>query len=97
MIVVLRLLLIAERARGTFGGLIACGVATVIAFQSVVNIGVNVGLLPVVGIPLPFVSYGGSSLISILMAEGLAQSVALHRRKIDFEMRAPTAQLEIQR
>jgi rod shape determining protein RodA len=95
MLVVLRLLQIAERARGTFGGLIACGAATMIGFQSIVNIGVNVGLLPVVGIPLPFVSYGGSSLISILMAEGLAQSVALHRRKIDFELRAPTAQLEI--
>ena len=95
VLLVLRLLRIAERARGTFGGLIACGVATMIAFQSAVNIGMNVGLLPVVGIPLPFVSYGGSSLVSILIAEGLAQSVALHRRKIDFELQAPTAQLEI--
>jgi rod shape determining protein RodA len=94
-LLVLRLLHIAEQARGTFGGLIACGVATMIAFQSVVNIGMNVGLLPVVGIPLPFVSYGGSSLLSILIAEGLAQSVALHRRRIDFEVQAPTAQLEI--
>ena len=94
-LLVLRLLRIAEHARGTFGGLIACGGATMIAFQSVVNIGMNVGLLPVVGIPLPFVSYGGSSLLSILIAQGLAQSVALHRRKIDFELQAPTAQLEI--
>lgn len=94
-LLVLRLLRIAEQARGTFGGLIACGVATMIAFQSVVNIGMNVGLLPVVGIPLPLVSYGGSSLLSILIAEGLAQSVALHRRRIDFELQAPTAQLEI--
>jgi rod shape determining protein RodA len=95
VVLLLRLLSIAERARDTFGRLIVCGVATMIAFQSVVNIGMNVGLLPVVGIPLPFVSYGGSSLLSILIAEGLAQSVALHRRKIDFELQAPTAQLEL--
>lgn len=94
LLLLLRLLHIAERARDTFGRLIVCGVATMIAVQSVVNIGMNVGLLPVVGIPLPFVSYGGSSLLSILIAEGLAQSVAVHRRKIDFELPVPTAQLE---
>jgi rod shape determining protein RodA len=93
VLLLLRLLYIAGRARDTFGGLIVCGVAAMIAFQSIVNIGMNVGLLPVVGIPLPFVSYGGSSLLSILIAEGLVQSVAVHRRKIDFELRAPTAQL----
>jgi len=95
VLLLLRLLRIAERARDTFGRLIVCGVATVIAFQSLVNMGMNVGLLPVTGIPLPFVSYGGSSLLSILIAEGLAQSVALHRRKIDFELQVPTAQLEL--
>ena len=90
----LRLLHIAERARDTFGRLIVCGVATMIAFQGLVNMGMNVGLLPVVGIPLPFVSYGGSSLLSLLIAQGLAESVALHHRKIDFELQVPTAQLE---
>jgi len=95
VLLLLRLLHIAERARDTFGRLIVCGVATMIAFQSLVNIGMNVGLLPVVGIPLPFISYGGSSLLSILIAEGLAQSVALHHRKIDFELQVPMAQLEL--
>ncbi|MEA3346202.1 MAG: rod shape-determining protein RodA [Chloroflexota bacterium] len=93
VLLILRLLRIAERARDTFGRLIALGTATMIAFQSLVNIGMNVGLLPVVGIPLPFISYGGSSLLSILIAEGLAQSVALRHRKIDFELQVPTAQL----
>lgn len=91
----LRLMRIAERSRDTFGRLVVCGVAAIVAFQSVVNIGMNVGLLPVVGIPLPFVSYGGSSLLSMLIAQGLALSVALHRRKIDFELHAPTAHLRL--
>ena len=91
----LRLLHIAEQSRDTFGRLIVCGVATMIIFQSLVNMGMNVGLLPVVGIPLPFVSYGGSSLLSTLIAQGLALSVALHRRKIDFELKTPTARLEL--
>jgi len=94
-LMLLRLLTIAERSRDTFGRLIVCGVAAMITFQSLVNMGMNVGLLPVVGIPLPFVSYGGSSLLSTLIAQGLTLSVALHRRKIDFEMQVPTAQLEL--
>lgn len=95
VLLLLRLLRIAERARDTFGRLIACGVAAMIAFQSLVNIGMNVGLLPVVGMPLPFISYGGSSLFTILIAGGLAESVAVHSRKIDFEVQVPTAQLEL--
>jgi len=95
VLLLLRLMRIAERAGDTFGRLIVCGVATMIAFQSLVNIGMNVGLLPVAGIPLPFISYGGSSLLSILIAEGLAQSVAMHHRKIDFELQTPTARLEL--
>lgn len=95
LVLVLRLLHVAERARDTFGRLIVCGVAAMIAFQSLVNIGMNVGLLPVVGMPLPFISYGGSSLLTILIAGGLTESVAVHSRKIDFEIQVPTAQLEL--
>lgn len=74
----------ASLARDSFGRLIACGVAAAIFFQSVVNIGMNLGLLPVMGIPLPFISSGGSSLIALLIAEGLVQSVAMRYRKIEF-------------
>ncbi len=83
-VVLFRLLRAAEIARDAFGRLIACGVATVILLQSAVNIGMNLGLLPVTGTPLPFISYGGSSLITLLLAEGLVQSVVMRHRKIEF-------------
>ncbi|MCK4449388.1 MAG: FtsW/RodA/SpoVE family cell cycle protein, partial [Anaerolineae bacterium] len=51
---------------------------------SLVNIGMNLGLLPVIGIPLPFISAGGSSLITLLIAEGLVQSVVMRHRRIGF-------------
>jgi len=84
LVVLLRLIRIAEQARDPLGRSIAVGVATLIFFQSAVNIGMNLNLMPVTGIPLPFVSYGGSSLITMLMGIGLAESVALRHRKIEF-------------
>ena len=62
--VIYRCLRTARLARDTFGALIAYGVAVLIAFQSIVNIGVNLNLMPATGLTLPFVSYGGSSLLS---------------------------------
>jgi rod shape determining protein RodA len=61
------------------------GGAAVIFFQSAVNIGVNLGLLPVTGTPLPFVSYGGSSLLTFFLVLGLVQSVLMRRKRLDFE------------
>ncbi|MGA9348160.1 MAG: rod shape-determining protein RodA [Anaerolineae bacterium] len=83
-VILWRIIRAASLARDSFGRLIACGVAAVIFFQSVVNIGMNLGLLPVMGIPLPFISSGGSSLIALLIAEGLVQSVVMRYRKIEF-------------
>ncbi len=71
-------------ARDTFGRLIAVGIATLIFFQATVNIGMNLGLLPVTGIPLPFVSYGRSALLSLLLGLGLVESVVMRYRKLDF-------------
>jgi len=71
-------------ARDSFGRLICCGVAALIFSQVAVNVGMNLGLLPVIGIPLPFISSGGSSLVALLLAEGLVQSVVMRRRKIEF-------------
>jgi rod shape determining protein RodA len=76
----------AELARDMFGQLLSAGVGTLILLQAVVNIGMNLGLLPATGIPLPFVSSGGSSLITFLMGEGLIQSVCLRRKKIEFQL-----------
>jgi rod shape determining protein RodA len=80
-----RTLRIAERSRDTFGRLIAAGVAAIILFQTVINIGMNLGILPVTGLPLPFVSYGGSSLITLMIGMGLVESVAVRHRKLEFD------------
>lgn len=76
-----RVLRSASLAPDSFGRLIATGVAMSILFQVFINIGVNIRLLPVTGIPLPFISYGGSSLISTLLALGLVQSVTMRRKR----------------
>jgi rod shape determining protein RodA len=83
-LLLLRLLRDARLARDGFGRLTIIGITVMILFQSVVNIGVNIGVIPATGIPLPFVSYGGSSLITLLIAEGIVQSIVMRRRKLEF-------------
>jgi rod shape determining protein RodA len=68
-----------------FGRLLAVGVTVMIFFQAFVNMGMNVGLMPVTGLPLPFVSLGGSSLWTLLAGLGLLQSVLVHRRRTGFQ------------
>ncbi len=80
-----RILRVAAIAQDPFGRLICVGVAIIIFVQTGVNIGVNLGVLPVTGLPLPFVSYGGSSLWTFLIALGLVESVAMRHKKLDFE------------
>jgi rod shape determining protein RodA len=84
IIVLWRITRVAGMARDPFGYLIACGVAATLSFQALANIAMNLGLLPTTGIPLPFISYGGSSLIAFLIAEGLVQSVIMRYKKIEF-------------
>jgi rod shape determining protein RodA len=76
-----RILLIGWQARDAFGMMIAVGLATMILFQVLVNIGMVIGVMPVTGIPLPFVTYGGSSLISLLFAMGILQSIRMRAYK----------------
>ncbi len=83
-VILLRILGVAKLARDTFGRLICTGIAAWFFFQIAVNIGMNLELVPVTGLPLPFISYGGSSLVSMLTAIGLVQSVLLRHRKIEF-------------
>jgi rod shape determining protein RodA len=83
-ILVWRCLVVASRAQDAFGSLIAIGVATWIGVQIFINVGMNIGLMPVTGIPLPFISYGGSSLMSMLLGLGLVQSVALRSSTVIF-------------
>jgi rod shape determining protein RodA len=62
-------------ARSFYGTLIAGGIAAMLAFQLLVNAGMNLGIMPIAGIPLPLVSYGGSSVLASLLAVGLLQSI----------------------
>jgi len=70
---------IAALARDRFGALIACGIVAMFVFQTFINIGMDIGIMPITGIPLPFVSYGGSSLISSFIAIGLLESIHMRR------------------
>ncbi len=82
--VVLRCLYVARNAADQFGALVAYGIATLIFFQMAVNIGVNLNVLPVTGLTLPFISYGGSSLLSLVLGIGLVESVAAHGKTLAF-------------
>jgi rod shape determining protein RodA len=75
----IRLLRSAAVAPDRFGGLVAAGVFMMIFAQVVENVGMNIGLLPIAGIPLPLISYGGSATVTTLTALGLVQSVMLRR------------------
>jgi rod shape determining protein RodA len=76
-----RCIRVASRADDAFGRLIAVGIAAYILFQVFVNIGVNIRLVPVTGVPLPLVSQGGSSLVTVLASLGILQSILGHRRR----------------
>jgi rod shape determining protein RodA len=67
MFLILRIIYLAERQRSPFTRVYAYGVASVFFFHVVINIGMTIGVVPVIGIPLPFISYGGSSLLSFTM------------------------------
>ena len=85
LLVIWRILRVAEMARDTFGQLIACGIATVVAFQVIANVGMNIGLLPSSGVPLPFISYGGSALIALLIGEGVVQNIIIRHKRLEFQ------------
>ncbi|RME86630.1 MAG: rod shape-determining protein RodA, partial [Zetaproteobacteria bacterium] len=78
----LRLLFIAERASTRFGALVVFGIATMLFVNAFVNLAMTMGLVPVVGVPLPLVSYGGSSLVSTLAALGIAMRVSVERASV---------------
>jgi rod shape determining protein RodA len=78
---VLRIIHIARNAPDFFGALICYGIATLFFFQMVVNMGVNLQILPVTGLTLPFISYGGSSTMALAMAIGVVECVACQSEK----------------
>jgi rod shape determining protein RodA len=75
---------IATRARDLLGTLLAAGAASMLIFHTIVNVGMSVNIMPITGIPLPFVSYGGSNMLASFVAFGLLQNVHMRRDKIIF-------------
>jgi rod shape determining protein RodA len=84
MFVVVRCFRTAALAADTFGGLIAFGFGVLLLFQMSVNIGVNLNVIPVTGLTLPFISYGGSSMVSLAFGIGLVESVILRHKTLEF-------------
>jgi rod shape determining protein RodA len=81
-VLLLRALRIAYRADDQFGMLVAAGIAIWFGVQSFINIGMTIGIMPVTGLPLPFVSYGGSAIFADMIAIGALQAV--YRRRVVF-------------
>ncbi len=83
-LLIYRILWIGSHSKDQFGALICCGVATMFAFQILVNAGMTISIMPVTGIPLPFMSYGNNALLINLAAIGLVFNVGMRRHKIQF-------------
>jgi rod shape determining protein RodA len=86
---VYRGLRIAAVARDRFGALVAVGIVSMIGFHVFVNVGMTVGIMPITGIPLPFVSYGGSALMTMLWATALLLNIAMRHQKVGIGFDVP--------
>ncbi len=84
LIFIVRAISIASKSRDLFGMLIASGIVAMFTFHILVNVGMTSGIMPVTGIPLPLISYGGSTMWSNMLAVGLLLSVNLRRRRLMF-------------
>jgi rod shape determining protein RodA len=82
--IILRALRVAMIARDTFGRLLCVAIAATLFLQTYINLGMQVGLMPVTGVVLPFVSYGRSSLISVMIGIGIIESIAMRYKKLEF-------------
>jgi len=79
-----RILTAGWRSKDPFGTIFACGVAAMLLFQLFVNVGMVIGIMPITGIPLPFISHGGASLISIALALGILQSINIRQGRAEW-------------
>ena len=83
-IIIFRMVKIARKAKDLFGSLVVLGMVSYLLFAITENIGMNIGLMPITGITLPMVSYGGSSLLTTLMAMALVLNIGMRKKKIHF-------------
>ncbi len=81
--IVVRGLYIARKCEDSFGSLLAIGIAAMVGIQATINLGAISGLLPITGVPLPFLSYGGSSLLALMISMGILNNVAKEVKKQD--------------
>ncbi len=79
-----RVLAIAWRSRDPFGLMVGAGIASMVLFQLTVNIGMVLGIMPITGIPLPFITHGGSSLISMAVGLGVLQSISIRQQRAEW-------------
>ncbi|HWR91719.1 MAG TPA: FtsW/RodA/SpoVE family cell cycle protein, partial [Desulfobacterales bacterium] len=79
LVLILRGLSIAHRCRDPFGLILAVGITSLLAWQVMINIGMTMGLMPVVGVPLPLISYGGSSTLTVAICIGVLMNVSMRR------------------
>ena len=79
-ILLARMIHISSRARETFGKCVAAGIFAMFAFNIIENIGMNIGIMPITGLPLPFISKGGSSMVTNFMAIGVLLSISMRKQ-----------------
>ena len=79
-----RVLVAGWRSRDPFGTMFAAGLASMILFQLVINVGMVMGIMPITGIPLPFVTHGGASLVSMALGLGMLQSINIRQRRAEW-------------
>ncbi|WP_164215341.1 putative lipid II flippase FtsW [Virgibacillus sp. YIM 98842] len=83
--IVLRGIFIARKCDDSFGALLAIGIASMVGIQAFINLGAISGVLPITGVPLPFVSYGGSSLLILMISMGILNNIAMNVKKQENE------------
>jgi rod shape determining protein RodA len=79
MVLIIWGLNVAYRCRDPFGTILAVGISSMIFWQVFINVGMAMGLMPIVGVPLPFISYGGSSIVAMMICIGLLMNVSMRR------------------
>ena len=79
-----RVLVAGWRSRDPFGTMFAAGMASMVLFQLFVNVGMVMGIMPITGIPLPFVTHGGASLVSIAIGLGILQSINIRQTRAEW-------------
>lgn len=84
LLLIYRLIIISSKAKNSFGSLTVIGITAMLTFHIIENIGMTIGLMPVTGIPLPFISYGGTFLLTNMVSMGIVFSVAMRKSKINF-------------